>query len=319
MTPFVTRLCLFAVCLPAALAQAGDGPALSTTQYVDQLNAYKSEVAEIETAPQKALPFRDSLLDTLTVHTTRGDLAVEMKFLREALNQYLTAEATAKPAILETAETRLQAMSAEAELYDQPSRADEAIRKRLDDILSEREFNRAGGPTAFELFKQRVQAWILKLLRKINPSIPDIEDAGQWFVWGMIALAAAIAGVWLYRRSRETMGLGRREILPFMPSSRNWSEWLADARARAARGEWRDAIHLGFWAAVSRLEAEGVWPPDKARTPREYLNGIPASNFSKEPFAAMTRKFEASWYGSSPTTEADFAQFAAHLETLGCR
>jgi hypothetical protein len=84
-------------------------------------------------------------------------------------------------------------------------------------------------------------------------------------------------------------------------------------------GEWRDAIHFGFWAAVSRLESEGVWPPDKTRTPREYLHAIPDSNLSREPFAAMTRKFESSWYGSRPTTEADFAQFAAHLERLGCR
>jgi hypothetical protein len=67
------------------------------------------------------------------------------------------------------------------------------------------------------------------------------------------------------------------------------------------------------------LESEGVWPPDKTRTPREYLNAIPGSNLSKEAFAAMTRKFEASWYGSRPTTEADFAQFASQLERLGCR
>ncbi len=157
------------------------------------------------------------------------------------------------------------------------------------------------------------------MLRKINPKIPDLQDLGQWFVWGMIALAAAIAGVWLYRVSQENMGAGRREIIPFMPSSRNWREWLADARARAAQGEWRDAVHFGYWAAVSRLESEGVWKPDKTRTPREYLNAIPGSSLSKEPFAAMTGKFEASWYGSRPATEADFAQFAAHLERLGCR
>ncbi len=104
-----------------------------------------------------------------------------------------------------------------------------------------------------------------------------------------------------------------------MPSSRSWREWLADARSRAAQGEWRDAIHFGFWAAVSRLESDGVWPPDKTRTPGEYLNSIPGSSLSKEPFAAMARKFEASWYGIRPTTEADFTQFSAHLERLGCR
>jgi hypothetical protein len=210
-------------------------------------------------------------------------------------------------------------MRTEAELYEQPGRADDAARKRLDKILNAREFDRVRGPGALELLKQRILAWIGKFFRKISPKVPDIQDLGQVFVWGVIALAAGIAGVWLYRVSQQNAGFGKREIIPFLPSARNWREWLADARARAARGEWRDAVHFGFWAAVSRLESEGVWPPDKTRTPREYLNAIPGSSSSKEPFAAMTRKFEASWYGSRPTTEADFAQFAAHLESLGCR
>jgi hypothetical protein len=102
-------------------------------------------------------------------------------------------------------------------------------------------------------------------------------------------------------------------------SSRSWQEWLSQSREQAAQGQWRDAIHFGFWAAVSRLEAEGVWPPDKARTPREYLSAIPSSSLSKEPFSAITRRFEASWYGNRTATEADFTEFTLHLEKLGCR
>ena len=293
--------------------------ALTTSQYAARLQSYENQVAELPSMPQKAVVFRDSLPQTLTVQTAQGDMAVDIAFLSDALNRYLTATTAAKPNILANAGTRLKAMRAEAELYEQPGRVDDATRKRLDEILATREFDRVRGPTAFELFRQRVLAWIRNLLRKINPKLPDLENAGQWFVWGMIALAAAIAGIWLYRVSQQNEGSSKREILPFMASARNWREWLVDARVRAARGEWREAIHYGFWAAVSRLESEGVWPPDKTRTPREYLNAIPGSNLSKEPFAAMTRKFEASWYGSRPTTEADFAQFAAHLERLGCR
>jgi hypothetical protein len=295
------------------------GGSLSISQYTEQLQGYENQVAELASAPQKALEFRDSLPAALTVHSSRGDVAVDMSFLGDALNRFLTAPAVDKPDILTAVGARLKTMRAEAELYEQPDRADEGTRKRLDEILKSREFDQVRGPNALELLKQRLLTWIGKQLRKINPKIPDIEDLGQWFVWGVIALAAATAGVWLYRISQQNMGTTGREILPFSPSSRNWREWLADARARAKLGEWRDAIHFGFWAAVSRLESEGVWPPDKTRTPREYLNAIPGSNLSREPFAAMTRKFESSWYGSRPTTEADFAQFAAHLERLGCR
>ena len=318
MTSLGPRYCLAALFLLAGLGQAFDKPALTATRYVEQIQDYENQIAEIASAPQKAVGFRDSVPDTLTVQTNRGDIVVDLGFLRDALNRYLTAEAQAKPNILANAGSRLKAMRAEAELYEQPSRADDATRKRLDKILSAREFDRVRGPDALERLWQRTQAWIGKQLRKISPKIPDLQDLGQWFVWGMIALAVAIAGVWLYRVSQQNMS-GHREIIPFMPSSRSWREWLADARTRAAQGEWRDAVHFGFWAAVSRLESEGVWPPDKTRTPREYLNAIPGSSQSREPFAAVTRKFEASWYGIRPTTEADFTQFSTHLERLGCR
>jgi hypothetical protein len=313
------RYWLAVLFLLAGMGQALGSAALSTTQYIEQLQSYENQVAELASAPQKAYTLRDSLPEALTVRTARGDVGVDISFLRAALNRFLTATAEAKPNILANAGTRLKAMRTEAEFYEQPGRADDATRKRLDEILSAREFDQVRGPIAPDLLKQRIQAWLGKLLRKINPKLPDVQDLGQWFVWGMIGLAAAIAGVWLYRISQQNIGSGKREVMPFMPSARNWREWLSDARARAAIGEWRDAVHFGFWAAVSRLESEGVWRPDKTRTPREYLSAIPLSSSSKEPFEAMTRRFEASWYGSCPTTEADFAQFAAHLERLGCR
>lgn len=320
MTQVCAYRCLILLFLfTGAAARGSEEPALSSTQYAEQLQNYEEKVGELATSPQRALRLRDSLPETLTVQTAGGDLHVDMGFLRDALNRFLTAKPEAKSSILVHTGKRLQAMRFEAGLYDKPDRADDATRKQLDQILSAREFNQVRGPTALELFKQRIQAWIVKLLRKIKPKIPDIEDVGQWFVWAMIALAGAVAAIWLYRVSLRNMGSGQREILPFFPSSRNWHEWLTDARARAARGEWRDAIHYGFWAAVSRLESEGVWPPDKTRTPREYLNAIPASSLSKESFAVITRKFEASWYGGRPATEADFVQFAAHLERIGCR
>lgn len=87
----------------------------------------------------------------------------------------------------------------------------------------------------------------------------------------------------------------------------------------ASLGQWRDAIHLGFWAAVARLESDGVWPPDKARTPREYLNAITPDHRIKPSFSEVTRTFEAAWYGQQNSSAVDFQRFAAQLENLGCR
>jgi hypothetical protein len=319
MKSFTLRLSLAFLFLLAGLAHASGQPTLSLAQYVEKLRSYETQISELGSAPQKAAALRDSVPDELTVQTAHGDATVETAFLRDALNRFLTAKRAEKHEILSGLGNRIQAMSAEAEAYEQPSRADDATRKRLEQILSAREFSRVRGPSALELWKQRIGAWILKQLRKISPKVPDLQNAGQIFVWVMIGLASAVAGLWLYRLSRQSMGDMRREILPFMPSSRSWNEWLTQARERAAQRQWRDAIHFGFWAAVSLLELQGVWPPDKARTPREYLNAIPRSSLSQEPFSAITRRFEASWYGNRPTTEADFRQFTLNLEKLECR
>lgn len=310
---------IFGLFLLVSSMQASDHPALTHAQYVDLLQSYENQIHQLASAPQNAPALRDSIQTSLTVQSSRGNVEVNAEFIREELNRYLTVEPKAKSQVLSALSERLRAMREEADSYEQPSRADEATRKRLEQILATREFNRVRGPSSLELLKERIGAWILKQLRKISPTVPDLQSAGHIFVWTMIALASAVVGVWLYRLSRDSMAGGKREILPFLPSSRSWHEWLSQAREHAALGQWRDAIHLGFWAAVSRLESEGVWPPDRARTPREYLRAIPSSSPSQEPFSALTGKFEASWYGARPTTETDFAQFVANLERLGCR
>ncbi len=230
------------------------------TQYIEQLQNYENQIAEIASAPQKAVDLRDSIPETLTVHTARGDVPADLSFLRDALNRYLTATAQVKPTILANAGSRLKAMRAEAEVYEQPGHADGATRKRLDQILSAREFDRVRGPTALDLLKERIQAWIGRLLRKIDPKIPDIADLGQWFVWGMIALAAAIAGVWLYRVSQQGMS-GHREIIPFMPSSRSWREWLV-----SQFDSWFQFVEGTFCGTDPQVRGELVWNPSDHRS-----------------------------------------------------
>jgi hypothetical protein len=126
-----SRYWLAALFLLAGMGQALGIPALSTAQYIERLQRYENQVAELASAPQKAPAFRDSLPDALTVQTARGDISVDLSFLGGALNRFLTARAPAKPNILANAGTRLKAMRAEAELYEQPDRADGATRKRL--------------------------------------------------------------------------------------------------------------------------------------------------------------------------------------------
>lgn len=305
------------VCL-ARLAADAQAP-LSLAEYKSQLEQYSAEIHKIAEHPELAVDFNHSVPPTfIQVQTQAGVITVSVEFLHKELDKYLEAAPALKPTILSQLGDRIKAMRNESEGFERAREGDPAARARLNQILSGSEFDRVRGPTELELQQERISAWIQKKLDKLFPTPPDLDQLGQIFVWIVIAIACSILAVWLYRQSRERLDRPR-EVMPFVRSARSWRSWLVEAHERAAQGEWREAIRLGFWAAVSRLESDGVWRPDKARTPREYLNAIPAANATKSPFAAATRTFEAAWYGGRPASAGDFERFVNEIEKLGCR
>ena len=309
---------LFTILSVAGLA-AGDDGALSLADYKSRLHQYEEQIQKTADHPEYAGDFYRDVPSDLAVQTPSGTMTVPMEFLHKGLESFLKTGPTAKPTILSQLSARIKALQEEADNFEKADAGDPPARDRLNQILAAREFRRVRGPTEWELLKQRIAAWLDKRLGKLFPKVPDLNQAGQIFVWVMIAIASSVLAVWLYRRSRERLRDRPREILPFLPSARSWRVWLAEAREKAGAGQWREAIRLGFWAAVSRLESDGVWRPDKARTPREYLKEIPAGSEDKVAFAAATRTFEAAWYGGRPASAGDFDQFMSELEKLGCR
>ena len=322
MTIWLRTAILFAIlsALPGLcrIAVAQDTP-LSLPEYKSRLDQYKDHLQKIGAQPDYAVQFYAQVPTSLQVRVQSRDFTVSQEFLHDALNNLLKAAPSAKTGILSKLESRVAAMRAEADSFEQARDGDPAARDRINMILSAREFRRVRGPTELELLEQRIEDWISKKLDRLFPNAPDLDQWGQIFVWIMIGLASSVLAVWLYRQSRERILDRPKEVLPFLPSAKSWRLWLAEARDKAALGEWRDAIHLGFWAAVSRLESDGVWRPDKARTPREYLNEIPAINESRTSFAAITKTFEAAWYGGRPASAGEFEGFVSELEKLGCK
>jgi Domain of unknown function (DUF4129) len=310
--------CLIAILGLSSLA-AGEDVSLSLADYRSRLQDYSDQIQKVTQHPEYADDFYRDVPAGFQVQTAAGTVHVPLDFLHKTLEKFLTASPQAKPTILTQLAERIKAMRTEADSFEQAHAGDPAIRERLDRILAAREFGRVHGPTELELLEERISAWFNQKMSKLFPKAPDLDQLGEIFVWIAIGIVTAILGIWLYRQSRERLLDRPREVLPFLPSSRSWRSWLAEASDKAAVGEWRDAIHLGFWAAVSRLESDGAWRPDKARTPREYLNAIPPASENKSPFAAVTRTFEAAWYGGHPASAGDFDRFMSELEKLGCR
>jgi hypothetical protein len=139
---------------------------------------------------------------------------------------------------------------------------------------------------------------------------------------GLLFTGIGVGLVWAFVRIERS---SRVKLIPDVvpapgaPSAREWQSWLADAKAGAAKGEWRDAIHFVYWAAIARLEAGRMWPADRARTPREYLGLVPGADARKPALTALTKSFERTWSGGRAAESGDFQSAIELAASLGVK
>jgi hypothetical protein len=212
----------------------------------------------------------------------------------------------------------LRALRAAALGFDAPPEDRSEARARRDEILASREFRSVHGPTWRDRLRQRILQIILSVLERLFGSsvIPTVSNI---LVYTLIAIAVSVVAIATYRSLTRSAAI--ESIVPDRTpvSAKPWQLWLADAQASAARGDWRDAMRLAYWCGVSYLEMRGAWRPDRARTPREYLRLMAASDGRRDTLSALTRSFELVWYGTDRADARTFNEAVAHLEKLGCR
>ena len=138
-------------------------------------------------------------------------------------------------------------------------------------------------------------------------------------IWGLLALAVVAAVFLVIRNYRQGNVYTQFTGSPDAVSAKPWRDWQAEAQAAAREGRWRDAVHLSYWAAISYLEGQGLWRPDRARTPREYLKLLPEADTHRDFLRQLTRSFEKVWYGTDPATAETYAGASSLLERMGCR
>ena len=200
-------------------------------------------------------------------------------------------------------------------------------RTELDGILARQEFRSVRPPNAWDLFRQRMAAWLERLLIRLFGSIGEHPIGGRIVFWLIMAAGVVCVALWLIRF------LGSRDRMNSLASSRSivaprtWQEWIRMAREAANRGDFREAVHSAYWAGIVRLEDAGVVPRDRTRTPREYLRlvtepsagELAARPMHREPLAALTSRLERIWYANRGAGPEDFQDSLRQLEALGCQ
>ncbi len=307
---------LLAFCFaPAVSAQS-----ISVAEYQRQLRDLAEKVDTLGSHPEQAGALLSGLADHVVVTTPTGEITVDQKSLKDDLTVFSRASADKRAALLNKIRSYVQALSAAAAASDKPAPDISSAHDQLNRILSQREFNKVSGPSAKDAFLARIYRWLSRLLRKLTFHGRSGFDLLRLLIYLLVGAAVLLLAIWTIRRLRRPdEELPQREIIPFSPSARSWRSWLAEARSFAQRQDWRNAIHMAYWAGISYLEENGAWKPNRARTPREYLRLIGARAVQYPVLAALTGKLELVWYGYGIAQEEDFQETLGQLEKLGCR
>ena len=298
--------------LCAGPLNAGDGRGVPFTE--DQ---YRAAIQAILTVvpiddPAGLANVLNGLPSAWRVKAGGSELVVSTDWLRADLRALQSAP---NPDVRASVERRLHRLLTDIDQYDAAPRDHSTDRRKLAAILQRPEFSAVHGPTWFDRLKREIANFLVGLVERIfgSSSFPVVAAI---VVYVLLGLAVLVTGLWVYRT------LAGERAQPVVPqqvsiSAKAWTVWLSEARDAAARGEWRDAVRLAYWAGISFLESRGVWPPDRARTPREYLRLLPAANEHRAALSSLTRTFEPVWYGNRTADATTFGETVAQLERLG--
>ncbi len=293
---------------------------VSVSEYRQQLRDLAQKVDSLKDHPERAGKIEVDLPDHVSVKVGAGEYSISYQSLKHELAGVTTADAQKKQALIQEIQDHLKYLADEAAAFEgQPPDVDHA-REQVKEILARREFSKVGGPSALDLLLAKVFHWLERVLTKLFSVRGTNFPVAQALIYLLITVAVVVLAIWTIRRLMRPAGIApQREIIPFSPSAKGWRAWLAEARALAQQQEWRESVHMAYWAGIAFLEERGSWKPDRARTPREYLRLLNARTAAYPALTALTRKFEVIWYGHREASHADFQDALGQLEKLGCR
>jgi hypothetical protein len=305
----------------AQTAPADPSAPLDLPGYTAELDRWSSAAQRLRAHPEEAAVLRKQLPDHWSVAVQEQRFQVSTAWLGAGLDGVAAHPQQAARTSTEMGD-RLAAMLRDARdlaVISEPG--SNPARAKLDDILKRSEFRSVHARSPGESFWDQLTDWAWKFLFNLFNRVGGHPTAAKVLLWGVvIAMGVAFLG-WLIfsiaRLSRSDFST-RRSRAPAEGTALagTWREWVVQARAAAARGDFRDAIRIIYGAAVRRIEEAGTWQFDPSRTHREYVRLLPADSLQRPALVAITTCYERVWFGRALASAADFETALAELESL---
>ncbi|MGB6429192.1 MAG: DUF4129 domain-containing protein [Candidatus Acidiferrales bacterium] len=310
----------------SAASSAAASP-LDATSFAAELRRLQSASAQNSSTPGEITRLRTSLPDEWNVKTTDGNYEISTAPLA-ALLKKAEQDPAHSAAHLQDASEWLDAEARQVESYTAAnSNSGANAGAALSEILARREFRGVGTASAREMFQQRLQEWLERIVEWFIGHIGRHATSAKIFfelllVVVVVWLGAALVRFWMRRARYDELDAPQSVAI-----ARSWQEWIRAAREASERGDFREAVHSAYWAGISYLEAVELIEPDRARTPREYVRLLsqpqPETAASLEKpraaLAALTARLEQVWYGRRPASREDFLDSMRQIEGLGCQ
>jgi hypothetical protein len=193
-----------------------------------------------------------------------------------------------------------------------------AARAVLHDVLSQRAFSHARGEAWTTQFRRRVGHWLTDLWARLLGTRFVRPSGARAVAWIGSTAAVCMLIVWLWRVARRNR---RAEPFELRTPGREEREWRAVAQQAVElirEGRIREGARLAYGAAVGRLEEDGAFTHDAARTPREYLRLVPEQHRRRPALSMLTTAFERIWYGSRAASADEGHEIVMLLQELEC-
>jgi hypothetical protein len=198
-----------------------------------------------------------------------------------------------------------------ADVLRDPTVDPDDVRRVVDEVLSRPEYADAE-PSLFQRAFDRFFEWLGDRLDGTLPA--EVPEQIGMIVLAVLGLVAA----WLIIKNLARVRRNRRQPVAIgEPTGRSPEDWLADAAAHEAQGEFRAALRCHYRATVALLAAEGFLDEIAGTTTGEYRAALaevlPAAS---EPFGELTTEFERAWYGRARVERADLDRAVAAAERV---
>jgi hypothetical protein len=298
--------------LPVDAPLSAPSAPLQTATLADYAKQVKDLQAKAAACAQKADACAATAVVDQRVSLSGGQsFNARYEWFGAALASARTLKDTERAAKIDAVEERLNLDLADAEALSAPAVNSAAgfsvARRKADAILADEEFQTAEQQSLWERGWTWLAAWIDRALARVVAFGSRSPWIGTLIEWGLAGLACVLLLAWALRLMRR-----QRLSLRLETERRNEAadervlNWMREAELHAERGAFRDAVHCLYWASIATLEGRWLWPPDRARTPREYLRLLDSTSPAAGLLGRQTRSFESIWYGLRRADRSDY-------------